>query len=473
MEWRRMPVPIARSLPVRRPRRLVLGVWVLIGCRPTPDSGTPHTTVLPPAAEGEAFEPSIALDPNDADRIVVAAQYGVPFARGGKGIWIWRSADGGRSWTHGRLDPPRFPDVADPPTFSVDVVTAFGVDGTPLLASKSDLPPLGGTFLSRLGKDSLDVTSVGVYRNFVDSAAERRVLHDKPWLAVDHGARSPYRGSIYLSVAAITAGLGAAGPGVDWKLYSSNELLAVSRDGGRTFSTPREVAGPEAFGGAMVVAPDGTLELTYMRIKTRDSAGDTIFHVRSRDGGATFEPPVIVAATPGDTLLNVSSLAVRPDGSLLSCWSQGFRADERTNDVHCATRRPGAAWSTGRSVRPALPPGVVPAWPAMVGTERGWYLMLYLAGESRTEVALFRSADGAAFTQLATLASAEGLGVDRFCLMPSTPCRRTRTDGFAIGDYVTLTAAGGRLAAAYVLPRPGRSPGDAAIHVTTLDEPVR
>ena len=106
----------------------------------------------------------------------------------------------------------------------------------------------------------------------------------------------------------------------------------------------------------------------------------------------------------------------------------------------------------------------------MVGTERGWYLMLYLAGVTQTEVALLHSVDGTAFKRVATLADAQ-LGVDKFCLTPATPCRRTRTDGFAIGDYVTLTAGDGRLAAAYVLPRPTGSPAGAAIYVTVLDEP--
>lgn len=470
MDIGRSRLPTRRVKPATVHRTLlIVATGALLGCRAADAPAVPRTTVLPPAAGSEAFEPSIALDPTDPDRIVVAAQYGVPFARGGKGIWVWRSADGGRSWTHGQLEVPRFPDVPAPPTFQVDVVAGFYVDGTPLLASKSDLPPLGGTFLSTLGADS-SMTSVGVYRNIVDSAAQRRVLHDKPWLVVDHGAKSPYRGSIYVSVAAITASLGAAGPGIEWTLHSSNQMLSVSRDGGQTFSAPKVIAGPQAFGGSMVVAPDGSLEMTHMRIRNRDSAGDTVFHLRSRDGGTTFDPATIVAAMTGDTLLNVPSLAVRPDGSLLACWSQGVRTDERTNDVMCATRSPGEAWSAPRSVQSALPPGVVPAWPAMVGTERGWYLMLYLAGTSRTGVALLHSVDGAAFNRVATFADAQ-LGVDKFCLTPSTPCRRTRTDGFAIGDYVTLAAGAGRLAGAYVLPRATGSPAGAAIYVTVLDEP--
>jgi hypothetical protein len=212
---------------------LLLVVSVVIDCRG--DGAPPATTILPPAAEREAFEPSIAIDPDDSDRLLVAAMYGVPFARGATGIWVWRSNDGGRSWNHGPLDPPRMPGVDASPTFAADPITGFARDGSPLLASKADAPPLGGTFVSRFGSDIVSVTSVPVYRNFVDSAAGRRVLHDKPWLVVDHNERSPYRGSIYISVGAVTAGLGPAGVNVNWTLLGSQQLLAFSRDGGRTF----------------------------------------------------------------------------------------------------------------------------------------------------------------------------------------------------------------------------------------------
>jgi hypothetical protein len=455
------------------PRRLVAlaAAAASLGCR---DAGEPalRTTILPPAAGGEAFEPSIAIHPADPGRILVAAMYGVPFARGGTGIWVWRSADGGRSWTHGRLEPPRLPDLDVTPTFAADVITGFAVDGSALLASKSDAPPLGGTFLSRFPADSTTVTPVPVYRNSVDSAARRRVLHDKPWMVVDHGERSPYRGSIYLSVGAVTAGLGPAGVGLSWTLLGSKQLLAVSRDGGRTFSSPTLLADSAAFSGYLAVGPAGSVETVYMRLKTRDGAGDAVFHRRSTDGGVTFEPPVTIVAMRGDTLLELPAIAGRPDGDVLACWSQGVRTDERTNQVRCSTRTSGEAWTVPQGVESALPPNVVPAWPTIVGTERGWYLMLYLVSPTRTEVALFRSREGTAFSKIATLSAVDGLGADRFCVATVTSCRRTRRDGFALGDYVSLAAGGGRLAAAYVLPRTnGPLAGGAAIYVTTLAEP--
>jgi hypothetical protein len=261
---------------------------------------------------------------------------------------------------------------------------------------------------------------------------------------------------------------------VNWTLLGSQQLLAFSRDGGRTFSSPTLVADSSAFGGYLAVGPEGSLEITYVRIKNRDGAGDAVFHRRSTDGGVTFEPPLTVVSMKGDTLLELPTLAVRPNGDLLACWSQGTRADERSNQVHCAARTVGEAWSAPYDIAAALPPDVVPAWPAIVGTEQGWYLMLYLAGATRTEVALFHSDSLGAFSKIATLAVTDGLGSDRFCVASATACRRTRKDVFAIGDYVALAASRGRLAAAYVLPRPsGPAAGGAAIYVTTFAETVR
>ena len=400
--------------------------------------------------------------------------YGVAFARGATGIWVWRSSDGGRSWTDGPLDPPRMPGTDVAPTFAADVITAFARDGSPLLASKADAPPLGGTFLSRFGSDVRTVTSVPVYRNFVDSAAGHRVLHDKPWLVVDHNERSPYRGSIYLSVGAVTAGLGPAGVNVNWTLLGSQQLIAFSRDGGHTFSSPTRIADSSAFGGYLAVGPTGSLEIVYVRIKNRDGAGDAVFHRRSTDGGVTFDPPITVVATRGDTILELPALAVRPNGDLLACWSQGTRSDERSNQVRCAVRKLGEPLSAPFGFESALSPDVVAAWPAIVGTERGWYLMLYLVGAARTEVALLRGDALGAFSKIATLSVMDGLGSDRFCVASASACRRTRNDAFAIGDYVALAANRGRLAAAYVLPRTSASPGGgAAIYVTTLAEPPR
>ena len=116
--------------------------------------------------------------------------------------------------------------------------------------------------------------------------------------------------------------------------------------------------------------------------------------------------------------------------------------------------------------------GRAEAWVAIAGTDKGWYLLLYQVDESRTQVVLYRSEDGTAFTPVTILAANDSLGIDRMCINAVTPCRRTRPEQFALGDYVSLDAKGGRIAAAYVLPiRAGAKPDSASVYVSVLSEP--
>src|SRR5205823_3602188 len=121
-----------------------------------------------------------------------------------------------------------------------------------------------------------------------------------------------------------------------------------------------------AFGGYLAVDPTGALEIAYIRLKTKDGGGDAVFHRRSLDGGKNFEPAVAIARMTGDTLLELPVIAARPNGDLLACWSQGVRANERTNRVRCANRKSGKTWSAPRDIESLLLSNVVAAWPAVV-----------------------------------------------------------------------------------------------------------
>jgi hypothetical protein len=222
------------------------------------------------------------------------------------------------------------------------------------------------------------------------------------------------------------------------------------------------------------VTSGGTLNVTYERLVNPLGGASAIFHRRSTDGGVSFGPPDTVTTVAGDAILELPVLAARPNGDLLACWAQHAGANERSNQVRCAICPAGGTWSRPNAVDSGLPSDAAEAWPAIAGTDRGWYLMQYVARSSRTAVILYRSTDGAAFERVATLATMEGLGYDRLCPNSTTPCRRTptRADGFVMGDYITLAASGGRLAAAYVLPRrAGSKPEKAAVYVSVLQEP--
>lgn len=427
------------------------------------------TTPLPVPPNGVGYEPTIAIDPADPDHMIVAAMNGNPPVGKSTGAWLWRTRDGGRTWSVDTFPTPRPPGLRGDANFGADVVADFAADGSAIVASMSGVDTSMAAYLSRLPRELAQATTVQVFANFRDSL-KRSVFFDKPWLAVDRVEGSPYRGAVYLSSGALPMERLPEKLGSPWGgPLVAREEIAVSHDDGKTFSKGVTIS-DSAFAGQMFVGRGGRLDVTYGRIVNMSGSADAIFHRRSTDGGKTFSDQTPVVRMNGDTLLDLPVLAGRPNGDLLSCWSQGVRVRERENVTRCAVRRTEGEWSTPHTVDTTLAPNESSAWPAIVGTADGWFLLQYVVHSTSTDVALYKSADGEAFTKIATLKSAEELGPARFCVTSTTPCRRSRSDGFIIGDYVTLTARGNRLAAAFVLPRHAGGPPDSAtVYVSIID----
>ncbi len=411
-----------------------------------------------------AWEPSIAIDPRRPDHLVVGAMCD------GDGTWAtricaWHSADAGRSWTADTIVATTFGGAK--PDKVADAVVAFAPDGDILLGSMAEgkqgsgvMP--GGVYLSRRNP-----TGPGPWRttrvvaNAIDSALGVAAIIDKPVLLVDHGAASGHAGSLYLSWGATLLK-----PAAD---LQSKPYLVASRDAGVTFAPPRQLA-PSGFGATFVAGPSGALDGLLLRPIGMQAAANALAHLRSTDGGRTVGTADTLVVTRGDTVLELPALGARPDGSLLVCWPQGPAKDEHANLVRCARRARGDRLGAPSDLDPRALGGATPAWPAIVGTERAWYVLLYLAGKTSTDVALLRSADGARFERVATLATLGGIGADRFCLRSATRCRREPGHGFIIGDYVSLSAAGNRLAAVYVVPASAGSIKTMALSVSVFDE---
>lgn len=451
---------------------LVLGAACAAPVPPTTPTPPATSVLFPPGGQG--YEPTIAIDPENPDRLIAAAMNGMPPVGQSTGIVGWSSTDGGRTWQHAALATPRLPSDSGPQVFGADVVAAFAADGTPLLASMSGVGATMGVFLSRAPAALGEAAAAPVFLNWLDSATGATTMYDKDWLAVDRRPDSPHRGTVYLSTGALVMAALPDKLGSPWKgpLISHLDLRA-SRDGGRTFGPTVTIATDSAFGGQLAITPEGAVEATYARLVDMRGAATGVFHRRSTDGGSSFGPASPVVVMTGDTLLDSPVLAARPNGDLLACWSQGIRTDDRNNRVRCATRPAGGAWSMARAVDAALPAGAAEAWPAIAGTERGWYLAQFVVTEDRTEFVLYRSADGAGFERVAVLGGRDSLGLAHFCTNAVTPCRRSRPDGFTQGDYTALSVSGGRLAAAYVLPRVVTPKADsAAVHVTVMAEPT-
>ncbi|MGE0555070.1 MAG: hypothetical protein AB7R55_16695 [Gemmatimonadales bacterium] len=119
----------------------LLAFAALSGCGSEHPTGGPvpaSTMVLPgPEGAGEAFGPSLAIARAVPDRIIVAAMYGNPNARGGRALWSWESRDAGSSWIARRMTPPLV--AGKPATWAADVIASEG-----RIAAAYVLPRPGG-----------------------------------------------------------------------------------------------------------------------------------------------------------------------------------------------------------------------------------------------------------------------------------------------------------------------------------------
>lgn len=120
---------------------------------------------------------------------------------------------------------------------------------------------------------------------------------DKPAIAVDASAESPYRDRVY----------------VGWSRLSRNGvfsiLLSGSDDGGRTWSRPRKVnrTGSEESYSSIAVGRKGTVYVAW-----NDGTNYTVRIARSTDGGAHFEPERNVASVAVVTIPHCGSGIVIP-----------------------------------------------------------------------------------------------------------------------------------------------------------------
>lgn len=228
-------------------------------------------------------EPAIAVNPANPQQLVVAWQVNASAA--------W-STDGGGTWTIAEGTAPRDYHV------SGDVSLAYDVSGAALLCYIA-FDKLGttnywahgatrnGIFVRRSpdGGKTWEKEAATVIGH---ESTPNIPFEDKPWIVSDitHGAA---RGSLYVGWTQFT-------------LSESNLLFARSTDGGKTWSKPIQLNSapglPRDDNGALegfhgIVGPDGTLYTIW-------DARDGIMMAVSRDGGQTFSKDrLIIHAGPG------------------------------------------------------------------------------------------------------------------------------------------------------------------------------
>lgn len=349
----------------------------------------PAVTVNRDSAAAPQNETAIAVDPNNPNRVVAAANDyvtrtwscsigGTPCSQLGDGYsGTYFSNTGGASWCCSSSDPSHLGTLI--PGVSHLAGGPYDAGGDPALAFDSR----GQVFYAGLGFDrAIPPNTVTVNKGsfngsgdlswgaptFLNPTTSPAIFNDKEWIAADWHVASPFRDQVYVS----------------WTRFIFNPTLgtyvqspiffARSSDGGQTFSDPQSIVSNVLYdqGSRVVVGYDGTVYV-FWEGSTRLASLNSVWMVKSTDGGANFSKPVAVAdlqdiLTPRSAAFRVNSFPaadIAPNSDLYVAWSS------QTSDTGgpCATRTDigchaaalysksidgGATWGSPAPILPAV-----------------------------------------------------------------------------------------------------------------------
>lgn len=309
-------------------------------------SVAPAITVNQDTATAPQNETAIAVDPNNAQRVVTGMNDYVTttwtcflgstpcsaFGDGYSGTYF--SNDGGATWCcASKLDGSSLGTLIPGVTHLTG--GQYDAAGDPAVAFDSR----GNVYYSGLGFDrTAPPNTVAVNKGtfdskgnltwgaptFINQTTSPSTLNDKSWIAVDSNTGSPFRDRVY----------------VTWTRFIFNPhngryvqspiAVAFSADGGHTFSSPQLIVGNVLYGQGSrpVVGPDGTVYV-FWDGSTRLAPLDSIWVVKSKDGGVTWSEPVAISqlvdiSPAANTAFRVNSFpaaAAAPNGDLYVTWS--------------------------------------------------------------------------------------------------------------------------------------------------------
>ena len=153
-------------------------------------------------------------------------------------------------------------------------------------------------------------------------------FNDKTANAADSGAHSPFRGNAYVTWDRLDD------TSTDTEdNFTGPAMFSRSTNGGASFSTPKVIfdtgTNEQTIGDVPVVLPDGTIVVAGTFIDA--DANQSLFVVRSTDGGVRWSRPRLVQDEPTFTIPNVRSGDTVPS----------FAVDRRTGRIY-------AAWEDSR-----------------------------------------------------------------------------------------------------------------------------
>lgn len=301
---------------------------------------------------GTEVEPMIAVNPVNAKDIVEVFQEGRYFDGGSVDDGYATSTDGGMTWTSNPM-PGVTKAVGGKFDRASDPSMAFDASGNAYMASLVLISSTGvGVTVNKSTDGGITWGSpVIAYEN--DAG-----FTDKSWIAIDDGASSPHKGTIYIT----------------WDNFNNFEQVELTRstDGGSTWST---AAIPHAFGaGAQaLVQPNGNVTVTYEGVFSGSYQA-----VTSTDGGNTWGTPVTVGPIDGSTEPNLRSptlpyATVDPTtGTLYVSWQSEHFNSAHNDIVISSSTDGGKTWSAETRVNTdPTSDGVDHFTPAIVAAQGG------------------------------------------------------------------------------------------------------
>ena len=328
------------------------------------------TSILPPdilvnqdTAGAPQNETSIAVDPNNANRVVASANdyvtrtwtctvSGTPCSALGEAYsGSYFSNDGGQTWCCTSTDPAHLGTLI--PGINRLEGGIYDAAGDPSVAFDSH----GHVFYAGLGFNRTSApNTVAVNKGtfdgggalswgapvFINPTTSPSILNDKEWIAVDSHTSSAFRDSVYVTW---TRFLFNAHNG---KYTQSPIFFARSTNGGASFTNPKAISGNVLYGQGSrpVVGADGSLYV-FWDGSTRLASLNSTWVVKSSDGGATFSKPVAISQLTNSALLkntlfrnnSYPAAAAAPNGDLYATWTtelQNAGTPNYAGDTTCA-----------------------------------------------------------------------------------------------------------------------------------------
>jgi len=341
----------------------------------------PAVTVNQDTAGAPQNETSIAVDPNNAIRVVASMNdyvtrawtctiAGTPCSALGDGYsGTYFSNDGGATWCCVSTDPSHLGTLI--PGVERLVGGIYDAGGDPSVAFDSQGHVYyGGLGFDRTAPPNTVAVNKGTFDNsghlswsaptFINPTTAPSTLNDKPWVAVDSHSASRFRDRVYVSWTRFVFNAS------NGRYVQSPIMFAYSKDGGATFSGGELIVGNVLYsqGSHPAIGPDGTVYV-FWNGSTRKATLDSIWVVKSTDGGVSWSKPVAVSqlvdiipvANTAFRNNSYPAAAVAPDGTVYVTWASmmsdatGGLCPARTNTgchamvLYSKSADGGASWS--------------------------------------------------------------------------------------------------------------------------------